>query len=263
MIKALFSDIDGTVINSSHQMTAGTREALRKYQDSLKMALVSARNPSGIYPLLEKNGLSMTIVCYNGAWIEDENRNRLYECGMERATAKEVLDYLEHEEPEVLWNIYSEDEWIVKDNSDPRIKREERIVEDYTVNGSLESVRSDAKVHKILCICPPDRTAEIETRMKKVFPDLTMAQSADHLIEIMAEGINKAKAVRFLCDYWDISPDEAVAFGDNYNDLEMLGAVSFGVAMGNAPEEIRSLVPYQTKDNDHDGIAFMLKQLVG
>ena len=76
----------------------------------------------------------------------------------------------------------------------------------------------------------------------------------------MAGGIHKARAVEWLCRFWGISPRETLAFGDNYNDLEML-QLCRGAAMGNAPEEIRQKAEYVTADHDHDGIYRLLKEL--
>ena len=49
---------------------------------------------------------------------------------------------------------------------------------------------------------------------------------------------------------------------DNYNDLEMLRAAGLGVAMGNAPDDIRDIAGFVTSDNDHDGIACALRTLM-
>ena len=86
-------------------------------------------------------------------------------------------------------------------------------------------------------------------------------KSSEILLEVMAGGVNKAKAVRWLCGFWGVDIREAIAFGDYYNDLEMLEAAGYGTAMGNAPEDIRKKVGRITKDNDHDGIYYALEEL--
>lgn len=52
-----------------------------------------------------------------------------------------------------------------------------------------------------------------------------------------------------------------VAFGDQYNDLDMLMEVGYGWAMGNAPVDIQKKVGRVTQDNNHDGIYHALKSL--
>lgn len=260
MFKAFFSDIDGTILNSNHQMTAATRAILQNVQKNTHMALVSARSPSGIYPILNKNRLSMSLVSYNGAWIQDEKGNLLFEHGMSPKTAFEIIDYLERYVPAAAWCLYSGDTWIVKTRSDHRVKREEEIVETAAVEGSLKTLLSLEKVHKILCICPEYQAPVIAERLSRQFQDLTIVPSSGREVEIMAEGISKAKAVCFLCNYWSVSPKQTVAFGDNYNDLGMLRTVGCGVLMENAPEELKQYGLHVTSDNNHDGIERFLRQ---
>ena len=87
-------------------------------------------------------------------------------------------------------------------------------------------------------------------------------KSSDILLEIMAKGISKADALGRFCDHLGVSPQDTVAFGDNYNDVEMLEAAGRGYVMGNAPEEILQRFPLHTADNDHDGIAEVLDSLL-
>lgn len=86
-------------------------------------------------------------------------------------------------------------------------------------------------------------------------------KSSDILLEIMENGVTKESAVRRLCRMWDIPMPEAAAFGDNYNDAEMLEAVGYGVLMGNAPEELKERIPVHTESNDHDGIYHALMRM--
>ncbi|MEE6039550.1 HAD hydrolase family protein, partial [Avibacterium paragallinarum] len=54
---------------------------------------------------------------------------------------------------------------------------------------------------------------------------------------------------------------DIIAFGDNFNDLDMLQYVGLGIAMGNSPEEIKRIAKQITVSNDKDGIAFSLNKL--
>ena len=84
-----------------------------------------------------------------------------------------------------------------------------------------------------------------------------MDSSPIHL-EINASDTNKALAVRRLCQFKGIPLEQVIAFGDNYNDLEMLKTAGTGIVMGNAPEDIKEQFLYVTEDNDHEGIAAAL-----
>ena len=78
----------------------------------------------------------------------------------------------------------------------------------------------------------------------------------------MPAGMNKAKGIRKFCELFSIATEDSVAFGDNYNDLEMLYTVGCGILMGNAPVAILETFPGKvTLDNNHDGIPVALKDL--
>lgn len=77
----------------------------------------------------------------------------------------------------------------------------------------------------------------------------------------MTDGITKATAVQTLCQLWHIDPQNCYAFGDNYNDAEMLRMVGHPYLMGNAPAPLKVSIPTHTADNDHDGIAEALERI--
>ena len=64
-----------------------------------------------------------------------------------------------------------------------------------------------------------------EEDVKNAFPEVAVVKSSDILLEIIAKGISKAEAVKRFCAHLGISPEETIAFGDNFNDVEMLEAV--------------------------------------
>ena len=67
-------------------------------------------------------------------------------------------------------------------------------------------------------------------------------------LDFVAPDVNKGRALRELISELGISPSECAAFGDNYNDLEMLNAVKYGYVMDNAIPEIKSRYNYHCSD---------------
>ncbi len=229
MKTVVFSDIDGTLLHSDHQMSVATKEAILSLQaKDIPFVIVSARSPSGIYPILKKNDFSCAIIAYSGF--------------------------------DLTANIYSGDDWIVE-KRDERVLREEHIVEAKARVASFDDLNDDMSVNKILCMCNPDYTNEIEKALKECFKDVVISKSSDILIEINALGITKAHAVEVLCDYYHCPMDQAIAFGDNYNDLSMLEAVGHPYLMANAPQALLEKLPTHTLSNDEDGLVYALKQL--
>ena len=260
MIKIIFCDVDGTLLNSSHIITPLTRQKILELND-IPFVIVSARSPSGIYPIQRKNGICCPIIAYSGALIQDEKGQVIYQKGMNYSLAEEIICFIEEKKLSLTWCLYSGDRWIVRDKCDPKVQREEEIVEAEAEEGSVRSLAKGQDVHKILCICDPGTIDEIESQIKAAFPDVNAVKSSDILLEIMDKNVSKAGAVSRLCQHLGLSLEEAAAFGDNYNDLDMLAAVGYGVVMGNAPAIIQARFEHVTDDNDHDGIAKELMRI--
>ena len=254
-LKIVFSDVDGTLLNSEHKMLDGTKYAIQKLQKKdIPFVIISARSPSGIYPILEENGFSCPIICYSGALILDDKKNTIYSAGFSKETAENVINFIEEEKFDCCWNLYSGDNWIVKDKSDERVIIEENIVHTFAKEGTIASLPDNAQVGKILCICNPEKTVEIENKIKKQFPALSVVKSFSTMIEIMETGITKGSAVLELCKLWNIDVSKAAAFGDNFNDVEMLEVVGFPFIMENAPAELKRRFTNITHSNNDEGI---------
>lgn len=257
----VFSDIDGTLLNSDHQVTPLTREAICGVQRrGVPFVIVTARGITGTYPVLEQNGISCAVVCYSGGVILDEERRVIFHEGLSKAEAQEVADFCEAEGFDMAWSAYSFEDWVSPDVGDPRVKLEERIVMATSREGTIASIEGD-EVHKILCFCNPDATDEIERRLRERFPGHSIARSSSILIEVMRGGTSKARAVRTLCEIWGVDPADAIAFGDSYNDVPMLEAAGAGYLMPNAPAPLLGKLPlHAPADNDHDGIYLALRE---
>ena len=106
-----------------------------------------------------------------------------------------------------------------------------------------------------------DKTTSYEEIIKAKFPKLSIVKSSPILLEIMAKNITKATAIEKLCELKNISIEKTIAFGDNYNDFEMLTTVKQGFLMDNAPDELKKLIKLHTDSNDNDGIYKALKEL--
>lgn len=251
----VFSDVDGTLLNSRHQLLSHTLFSIHSLQRrKIPFVIISARSPSGIYPIQESYGFQSPVISYSGALILDESRNVLYSRGFSKETARAVIAFIEERRFDCAWNIYSMDTWIVKNKRDPRVIREEATVQANAAEGTIDMLPEDAEIGKILCMCSPDHILRIEREIKTAFPFLSVAKSSDSLLEIMQSGVTKSSAVKVLCGLWGISPERAVAFGDHYNDAEMPETAGMPFLMGNAPEALKKRFTNLTDSNDDDGI---------
>ena len=258
----VFCDVDGTLLNNEHRMLDSTIQAIKQLKaKDIPFVIVTARGPSGIYPIFKRYSFTCPMVCYSGALVMDEQGNVLQSNGFSRKTAATVIHFIEAEQFDCTWNIYSMNMWIVNKKNDPRVKREESIVEVEATEGDISDLPAGANVGKILCMCNPKQTGAIENALKAKFPCLSIVRSSDFLIEIMNKGISKGGSVRFLCDEWNIGLDKTVGFGDHYNDLDMLETVAMPFIMENGPEELKAKIENITLSNESDGIYYGLKKI--
>lgn len=259
--RIVFSDVDGTLLDSRHRLLPGTLAGIRALGErGIPFVIISARSPAGIRPILDEYRFACPMVAYSGGLALDEAGAELFSQGFPQETAAQVLAAVE-DQGGCVWNLYSQDTWIVKDKRDPRVRREEAIVRAQAVQGSLALLDPAAPVHKFLCIGDPSPILALERRLKGDFPALSVVRSSQTQLEVMAAGVTKRSAVQRLCALWKLPLAAAAAFGDHYNDAEMLEAVGLPFLMGNAPEDLRRRFPQVTLDNDHEGIAHALRQM--
>lgn len=260
--RVVFSDVDGTLLNSRHELLPGTLQAVRALQKKgVAFVPVSARCPAGLYPLLRRHGLRCPLIAFSGAQVLDAEGKSLYFRGFDRDTAAQAISLLETFAPDCSWNLYTQDKWIVQSRSDKRIVREEGIVRAQATQGGPESLSPEDTAAKVLCLCEPCLTDEIERALRAAFPALCVVRSSDSSIEIVQGGVSKGRAVRFLLELWGIPAQAAIAFGDQHNDEEMLLSVGLPFLMGNAPAALKSRFANVTLDNDSEGILCALQGL--
>lgn len=253
--KAIFTDLDGTLLNSQKTITPKTLEALKQCSArGIALVLSSSRNLEGIEHIPKKYGIDCYISALGGGLIVDKDRKIIFEKGMTAKTAQSVVNFIESELPFVTWNIFTAREWIVKNTSDPRVIREQNIVKAYAKNGRATDIDCSISVDKMLCMCSPSDTKRTAEVLSKEFGDLAVVQSSDILIEINPKGVNKGLGVKKICEHLGIDLSQTIAFGDNFNDFEMLKTAGLAFAMENAPDEFKQNFEHIAPSNDSDGI---------
>ena len=102
-------------------------------------------------------------------------------------------------------------------------------------------------------------TKEQENAIMAAMPHCEATRWNPLFSDIIPKGSSKQVGVDRMLDYFGISLEESMAFGDGGNDVLMLKHVGIGVAMGNAGDELKSIADFVTKDVDDEGIAYALK----
>ena len=257
--KAVFSDIDGTLLNSQHQITPKTEEAIKNIlKQGIPFIPVSARPPYAITPYTEQLGAQHGMICYSGALILDKNLTALYSVILAPQDLQK-LNALLADFAHLSISYYAGLDWFCNDVNNNWIKQESEIT-----GLSAKSIQGNlTDVNKILVMGSAEEIQRVEPVLKQALPHLNIHRSKDEYLEITNSAATKAKAIQFMEQHLGISAEQVIAFGDNFNDLDMLQYAGLSVAMGNAPDVIKQAAKEVTATNNEDGIALVLNRVFG
>lgn len=160
--KCVFSDIDGTLLNSKHQISGKTKKKVRElYENNIPFVLASARMPKGMHYFLDELQIKAPMVSYSGGLILDENQEVIYSKGFSVEMAKRLYEYIKYDY-QIPVSFYVEDRWMV----------DEGIVEEIYITG-LKPEKLDLKgvkkVHKLLVIADAKVVDCLEVSLKEKF----------------------------------------------------------------------------------------------
>ncbi len=253
-IKIIFSDIDGTFLTNNHEVTEKTQKAVKSLlAQNKKFVLVSARMPEAIYPITEKIGVKIPVISYSGGLVLTEDEKILYDKKISLEETRKLLPELKNY-LDISVNYYTGRKWFVE-KIDARVEREMRITSATAELANFsELVEKNILPNKILIMCEPELCEKLEFELGKKFPDLNVVRSSKILLEIMDKTVSKARGIEHLLRHYNFGVENSLAFGDNYNDVEMLKFVGCGVAMNNAPDDVKKIADDVTDSNEEDGI---------
>ena len=265
VIKLIMSDIDGTILDKNHQLDSYLIELmpLLKQRD-IPFVLASARSPLGIAPISKELGITeCPIACYNGALISLGDKI----LRQHTINKKELLllhDFLKKEFPTVSINVYSGKDWLVN-TIDEWVEIEATITGESPKVTSLADFIRDEKtlVHKLLLIDNTDTIQKLQKNLSSIdFPQTNFYLSKDNYLEVTHNQVSKKQALLELAKYYQLSLSEIMTIGDNYNDIPMIETSGLGVAMGNAPTDVKTCANTVTDSNDQNGVSKAIKLYV-
>lgn len=261
--RLIMSDIDGTFLNSQKQVPSETIEICRRlYQEKkTRFALASGRGMAGIRPVAAAFGLPVFILPCNGAEIYDETGRLICQKTLLFQDVPAIKKTVKKINPQIETIVYAGQDWIADEFTDI-VRGECYVMPTKPVIGSFETVVSPAApVLKVICVGTPENTAELAERLTPVLPQYDLYKSQNYILEIVAKGVNKAAGLDFLCQRCGINTAQTIAFGDGYNDIDMLECAGIGIAMANAPDDVKRHADKITRSNDDNGIAVALKEI--
>lgn len=263
--KIVFTDIDGTLLNYDRELSPTTIKTIKTLKDKLPFVLISARMPAAMRHLQKDLDIEkQPIICYNGGLVLIDGK-AVTSTEIPLNVLESLLDF--NREQNCHLSLYHKDEWFVPEN-DQWTAREENNTQ---VNAQLKSNREvldtwkkeDKGAHKIMAMGDEAHIDAIKYFLDKHFGEqLHLYRSKPTYLEISNKKISKLTAIKYLLDnHFNLKTEETIAFGDNYNDVEMIKGVGLGVAVGNAREEVLEVANIITNSGKEDGVAQSLKEL--
>lgn len=240
MIKIVFFDIDGTLVPMGKDtIPEDTLKVLKAMQrKGIKVIVATGRPPNSIdhiKKLFDFDG----YLTSNGQYCFDCERV-IYEKYIPQSSIQSIIPYIEENHLSVLFATIEQ------------CYRNQYNVEDFDARWPIVDLNSvaDQKIVQVMTYIHPQ---EDEAFLKHI-PHCKSTRWSDKFSDIIPTEGGKDYGIDQMIKYFGISLADTMAFGDGGNDIPMLKHVAYGVAMGNASDQVKQHADYITKASDEGGI---------
>lgn len=268
-IRALCTDIDGTLLDSKRELSPRTISALQKVAQRMPVILASSRMPGAMTHLQRQlNITDHPLICYNGGfavhYLNGSPPVVFDSVVIPADTCNGILKLASG--TSIHMSLYQANDWFAP-AVDHWTEREQRITK---VNASIADgisvlkAWSDEKTgaHKIMCMGDEKEIHAMEHQLRENFSDqIHIYRSRPTYLELAPGSVSKATALKtILLKQYQIELSEVIAFGDNYNDIDLLESAGLGIAVANAREEVRAIAKEITANSIDDGVAVAIEK---
>lgn len=249
-------DVDGTLLNDHHELTDQTIETIQEVHDQgCYIVLCTGRAPVSTLPILEQLGLEGTMITHNGAvtvHADERGQSLVNEFTFNLSEIEPLLAYARREgihfDVCTAFNMYIE-----------RVGEYEKMMyKKFLINPKLVTSVSELGVPivKFTLFAVPEVLDRVQRdwEEQKLYGNLSMIRSGDLFIDVMNPVANKGNALKALAATLEIKPEEIVAIGNYYNDLEMMDFAGLGIAVENSPDDVKKAADVVTSSNNDEGV---------
>ncbi len=266
--KALFLDLDGTLLDDEKSVPQGNRDAIDKML-SLGHSVVIATGRPLISAVAQAEKLGLTspgcyLIAYNGGILYDTAaRKVIFRSTLPLASVYKA--FREAKSRGIHIQTYHDEKVLVEPESDDDMVRSycRKVGMEFEVIDDIGQL--DEEPVKMLIIGPdPEPLEEFRTWLASWAGDsIDTFFSNDEYCEIVGKGLNKGNALRQMAKLVEVSIEDTIAAGDAANDISMVDAAGTGCAMANGTDEIKSAADYVTeKTNNECGVAEIIERFV-
>ncbi|GAB3069006.1 HAD family hydrolase [Virgibacillus ainsalahensis] len=254
--KAVFLDIDGTILKPDHTYTNSTKDAIDQLKEQgIEVFIATGRPLHEIEDLSKDLGVD-SYIGYNGAYALYQDETIVDE-PMSKENVEQFLEIARENNHEMV--LYTNGKNYFTSLDHPFVKRFNEIFQ-LKKNELFRNDVMDEIIGITLLNVEPSQAAlyEIDLNIRLSVVNVDGIQAAQ---DIIRKNVNKGEAVTTVLKRLNIPKEQAIAFGDGMNDKEMLQAVGEGFAMENAHPDLFEFAKHTTTSVSDSGIFNGLKKL--
>ena len=261
-IKLVVSDIDGTLLDDTKALSQRTLAMIDTIMaKGVHFALMSARPPSGITPLVQSFAQPVAFGAFNGGKIVSASGETLVDNSLDGSISRDICA-LVREAGAGLW-VFASGRWFASDLAHRLIAREQRC--SFIAPERFPSAGLDLpSVDKIVAVCDD---LEVCRQIQEVGSTrwrgrAQVSRSQPHYCDFTHQLADKAIGLDHLAALYDVDLTHVAAIGDGENDKGMLRSSGLSVAMGQASEPVRRAAQWITTSNLEEGVARALERML-
>ena len=260
--KMLVLDMDDTLLNDKHKISKRNKEMLLKAQEQgVYVVLASGRPTPAMTKYAEELELARYgsfMLSYNGAIITDVAKNEVL---FERCLTKEEIhslhDFSVFNNVHIITYI---DGKIVSETDSDYIEVEKRLTGMKHNRVSCFKTAVNQSAVKCLMLEEPSHLKQVGEKLKLARPDMMVSLSKPFFLEVVPDGVDKARSLDFLANHLGIKPEEIIAVGNAGNDLSMIEYAGLGVWVDNVTPELRHHADVIVSSNNKNGVAEVVER---
>jgi Cof subfamily protein (haloacid dehalogenase superfamily) len=267
-IKLLVLDIDGTISGVQNTVEEPVKQAVRAAQDKgIQVAIATGRMYCSALRFHQEIGATLPLMAYQGALVKDPATATVHRhWTVPQQLATELLDYFEQPALRDLLSVhfYIEDQLYVREITSDTEQYVGRSGIRPIAVGDLRVLEKEPT--KVLALS--DDAAIIDNllyslRSQYTATELYLTKSVPTFFEATHPLVNKGTAVRYLAEeHLGLQPEQVMAIGDNFNDVEMIEYAGIGIAMGNAPEQVQAIADWIAPTIEQHGVAAAIEKFL-
>lgn len=265
MYKAIFLDLDGTLLDDDKNVSQENRKAIDMAESiGVSVCLCSGRQKEFVKKIKEKAGInSQYVISSNGCEIYDlKNKEVLFTANLENSLSKNLYEYCENKGHLIrIDTIYGRFLNNMKYEYSGELEFSENIDKFLSENNVIQISVCTKTEHEIdeaiNYIKSLGADIKIENRYKTGNRDWSL-----WAINIINKNASKGNAIYGLCKYLKIDIKDVIAMGDDLNDISMIKEAGLGVAMGNATPKVKQVADEITKTNNENGVAEIINSKI-